>query len=143
MPHHHRNGSLLSWTLCMQGCGNKDFCPFEEFKVNPTWPLHLFFVFPPLKTAAHVALEVFHCQSVIPKKWVLINLVCVPTGENCETAPEARLQHDMQGQIPSGKRGACLVRLQGVQFLPRTPLAERVPRCGRRGRQDRAVGVKT
>ena len=26
----------------MQGCGNKDFCPFEEFKVNTAWPLHFF-----------------------------------------------------------------------------------------------------
>jgi len=55
----------------------------------------------------------------------------VPTGEDCETAPEARLQHDMQDQIPGGKRGGRLVPLQSVQFLPRTLLAERVPRRGR------------
>ena len=34
----------LCWTICMQGCGNKDFCPFEEFKVNRMRPLHVSFL---------------------------------------------------------------------------------------------------
>ena len=45
----------------------------------------------------------------------------------------------MQDQSPCGERGACFVHHQGVQFLRRIVLAERVPRRERWKRQDGVV----
>ena len=130
----------LCWTICMQGCGNKDFCPFEEFKVNRMRPLHVSF----LKDAPHIfkhrtqdTKDVFHCQ-LFQKKLCLL-MLSARAGEDSQTTPEAWLQHDMQDQSPCGERGTCFVHHQGVQFLRWIVLAERVPRRERWKRQDRVV----
>ena len=80
--------------------------------------------------------DVLHCQ--LFRRTFLINVVCV-TGEDSQTTPEAWLQYDMQDQSPCGERGACFVHHQGVQFLRRIVLAERVPRRERWKRQDGVV----
>ena len=80
--------------------------------------------------------DVFHCQ--LFRRTFLINVVCV-TGEDSQTTPEAWLQYDMQDQSPCGERGACFVHHQGVQFLRRIVLAERVPCRERWKRQDGVV----
>ena len=80
--------------------------------------------------------DVLHCQ--LFRRTFLINVVCV-TGEDSQTTPEAWLQYDMQDQSPCGEQGACFVHHQGVQFLGRIVLAERVPRRERWKRQDGVV----
>jgi hypothetical protein len=73
----------------MQGCGNKDFCPFEEFKVNTPRPTyvepshsrdirHFFFLFPVIWRNVSHWYVVWHVQEKIVKPHLKhdYNMIC-------------------------------------------------------------------